>query len=248
MRGRFDLDEFLKSFLQGGTRTSPELLLVFLFGLLAVGLIGNLLYDLFLGQIALLSREAFYALLGIGAMIALAFVMWLRFLDSIHVASPSVNLSTMPQKMGLIWLMSPGSIALPLLAINHHLPTLQRLWVILAQDDDTTLAALQALRAHAAEKGWSFAIEPVWIDSPDLINTRRAVEDIFGKLAPHIGLDTAHIVADITGGFKTMTAGMVLACAFNSWTLEYIATDRLPIGDPIPGKQIVVQVDIGPHD
>lgn len=51
---------------------------------------------------------------------------------------------------------------------------------------------------------------------------RQLVDWIYQEDAPEMGLDESQIIADYTGGTKSMTAGVVLACTNPSRRLEYI--------------------------
>ena len=57
------------------------------------------------------------------------------------------------------------------------------------------------------------------------------------------GLEPGQVIADITGGTKPLTAGMLLAAITTNSALEYVESERDDQGRPIPGTLHVVLVD-----
>jgi hypothetical protein len=245
MKRRSGLSSFTEAMFNLSSQPTPELLAVFGAGLLAVTVFSNWLYDVLIGTLPTFAGATLRSL-GVTALLVLAaFLLWRRYLAGIQVASLVREQSEIAPHPGLIWTLSPGSIDAPLVAIQHHLPQLERLWLIVTEGDQATAAALEALRETVVDEGWTFAVEPVEIPTPDVRSTHAAVKQIYQERAAVVRLDPAEIVADITGGFKTMTAGVALACALNGWTLEYLASARNPDGSVKQGSQHLVRVDAG---
>lgn len=67
--------------------------------------------------------------------------------------------------------------------------------------------------------------DPMLLVLPDDIGSSyRAVNEIYMVAAPRLGLHPYQVIADITGGRATMTAGMILACAPRGYPLQYTST------------------------
>jgi hypothetical protein len=58
----------------------------------------------------------------------------------------------------------------------------------------------------------------------DIGPTYEAVNYVYTQAAPRAGLHPYQVIADITGGRATMTAGMILACAPRGYPLQYTST------------------------
>ncbi|MEL6354786.1 MAG: CRISPR-associated protein [Cyanobacteria bacterium J06627_28] len=65
-------------------------------------------------------------------------------------------------------------------------------------------------------------IEPKWVHDPNHI--RQLVDQLYSEAKQQAGLTSEHIIADYTGGTKSMTAGMVLACSEPERELQYWAS------------------------
>ncbi len=245
MKRSRDLMGFTEALLTLGSRPAPELLAVFAAGLLAVSLFSNWAYDVLTSGLVFRSAGTAWSLGATGLLLAVAFLLWQHYLAGLRVATLVEEQSTMEAYPGLVWVLSPGSIEAPMLAIQHHLPRLERLWVIITAGDEAVAATLEALHGEIAKAGWSFTTEIVEVPAPDMQATHAAVERIYRERVPGARLSPAETAADITGGLKPMSAGMALACALNGWPMEYLASDRTPSGEVRPGSQRLVQVEVG---
>lgn len=77
-------------------------------------------------------------------------------------------------------------------------------------------------------------------DADDPEETFVAVEEAYRRARKHHGLHSSQIIADFTGGTKSMTAGMVLGCTGPDRHLEYMKPRKyLPDGraDPEAGSE-----------
>jgi hypothetical protein len=81
---------------------------------------------------------------------------------------------------------------------------------------------------------------------PDLYNTQgcyQVVRKIFRQEAPDLMIPSQQVIADITGGTKPMTMGMIVACLEGDYPIEHVPTvyeGGKPKG-PLPPIQISVQ-------
>jgi len=149
-----------------------------------------------------------------------------------------------PQR-GLILLVSPGKLDVPLSAVRHHKARLERCWLLATSK---SLPAAQQLKDVIYQNWPAIQVhDPVelLVDPESLASTWGAVERIYSRLAPAAGLAENEIVADITGGQKPMTAGMTLACSSPNRKLQYMKTIRDENGDPQPGvAPQPIQIDL----
>ncbi len=80
---------------------------------------------------------------------------------------------------------------------------------------------------QANKRDISLLVPEEFVDDPNYI--QNLVQSIYAD-ALEKGLSESQIIADYTGGTKSMTAGMVIACADPNRHLEYIVqSDSLPI-------------------
>lgn len=121
------------------------------------------------------------------------------------------------QQKGLIVFSSPrgdpNKQAPAEAAIRYHLSTLQRCWIITGGKSSYT-AAIELIKKLVNEgyNGNIFAIKQMQsADADNPMRVYEAIEEVY-KERPE-GLSEGDIIADYTGGTKSMTAGMVLACA-----------------------------------
>jgi len=162
---------------------------------------------------------------------------------SLEIASSSVRPS-LPCK-GLIWLLGPGRFDHLMVAIRHHYSAekteyrLKHCWLIVAEDSCTE-RTLKTVCEKLIEEGLDIEIHPIRIRESTLEAVYCAVESIYLAEGAKYGLRPHEIVADITGGLKTMTAGMLLACLPFERPVEYVASSRDAEGNPIAGTQQVL--------
>ena len=71
----------------------------------------------------------------------------------------------------------------------------------------------------------SLVINPEDANDPNQI--RKIVEAIYQDAKENYDLDNSDIIADYTGGTKSMTAGLVLACASPDRRLQYVLSDYI---------------------
>lgn len=137
------------------------------------------------------------------------------------------------QQMGLIVLADASGDA-PRSAIEYCLPSLKHCWLLASRD---SLAATQALVAQYQDQVPNFYHgELGYLVDPDQIQaTYDTVVRIFDVEAPAAGLLPQDIVADISGGSKAMSAGVVLACLARDRDMQFLKTPRDVFGHEKPG-------------
>jgi hypothetical protein len=164
---------------------------------------------------------------------------------------------------GLIVLMSLQDAAARA-AILHHWRSgegkLQHCWIICG--GEKSLAAAEAMVNDLVGQGlprrmfyYGAAIADVtnprvmltlspderWAQDPNYI--RRLVEAIYQEAQMQYGLSEREMIADYTGGTKSMTAGVILACAKPTRRLQYWLSDYDENRQPVNSQMMEVVVD-----
>jgi len=86
-------------------------------------------------------------------------------------------------------------------------------------------------RAYAEENG--VTCYPLDLDQEyDANQCYHLVRSVFETRAKEVGLEREQVIADMTGGTKPMTAGMVLACTDLKMALQHVPTRFIGDGQP----------------
>lgn len=257
------LSRFIRRFLE------PERIpILFLIGVILLELVGSALYDWFRGRVGGPLLVVALAV-GIFLIILLAYVLYYLIKRILPWPRPQLRVDVPGGKMeprrGLIALVSQGRLShIPATAaIQYHYDAngkLEHCWLVASKKPEqepqwetkpgqepiqSSFRNAQELKGRYEAELATMEVEMVEeADNPEEVF--RAVQDIYGRAA-EVGLDEQDIVADFTGGTKSMTAGMVLACTSLNRDLEFMKPRRyLPDGraDPKAGSDPKF-VDIG---
>jgi hypothetical protein len=241
MRKQKEILNFLKAFLHVAELT-PEFIGVIILGLFAVNLSGSLVFELLTDPRRELIRP-FLALVLITALAVFLYHRNRRRYRSLHVAFDETRLA--PTRAGIIWLFGPARFDHLLFALEHHHKEGGALhcWLVM-QNTQAVKKNYSEFLKHLNEKGLNTQVHPVYITQPEAGEAYHAVRKILEEEAPKMGLKPEDVIADITGGFKPLTAGMILAALTVGCDLEYVETERTPEGEPIPGTLRVVVIDL----
>jgi hypothetical protein len=242
------LKPFLWRLLTLGTGESPWLIVAFVLGVVAVGVLSNFIFSVAFDLTAFVPDKILRTLGVIGACVLLAYAAYrydLRQAWRIQkiTETPDEHNRAQPH-VGLILLLSLGGIDLPLFAIRwHHVEggALRHCWVLISPDAD---AAYERLAARVAEVGYEVELHPVKLLGKTIEATYQAIDKIYNTEAAQAGMHADQLIADLTGGLKTMTAGMVMACLPHGRQLEYIESDRDAKGDVIKDSQRAIKVGV----
>jgi hypothetical protein len=235
--------EFLDVLLRGAG-PSLELLVAFALGLLVVGLLGDVAYDLLTApaeSLPVIWRPVVAA--GVLTAVAYGFYRWdRRRRRTVDVAIDESRLA--PAHRGLVWLFGPGDFDHLLFALDHHRAGGggDHCWLVL-QDIEPVQEAFGRLSQHLSEQAIPTRLHPVYIPALDVEAAYGAVRAVFEREAAEEGLAPGDVIADVTGGTKPLTAGMVLAALTTGGALEYVESERDTDGRPIPQTLRVVLVD-----
>jgi len=143
------------------------------------------------------------------------------------------------KKPGLILLVGPVKASAPA-AIDYHLPTLQHCWLIATENSIPTSQQLvneyQKIIFHWGEG---------YIVAPDKIKpSYDVISHILDTEIAKTGLRVADIIADITGGMKPMSAGIVLGCVDHQLDMQYMKSLRDEKGEVVVGETVPIKVGI----
>jgi hypothetical protein len=128
-----------------------------------------------------------------------------------------LNLQPPPPCQGLILLVSPLRANEPLhalsayQAINYHRPPLRRCWLIATTGATGSESTAEALAQHFRHYRLDCTVHTI-ANGADAAETLTLVAALYAQIAQAATFAQADVIADITGGTKPMTAGMVLAC------------------------------------
>ena len=249
MRRRNDFLDFLIILLRGGG-PSAWLLAAFALGLLVVGILADLLFGLLLAPAETWpgAWRPFVAAVGLTALAYLLYCVDRR--RKPRLGSNVDESRFAPPHPGLIWLFGPGGFDHLLFALRRHVAGGggAHCWLVM-QNSPPVLAAANELSQKVVDEGLPTRLHRVYIDRLEVEPAREAVRTILERRAAEVGLAPEQVIADITGGTKPLTAGMVLAALTTqspsgAVELEYVESDRDDQGRPIPGAQRAVLVDI----
>lgn len=236
--------EFLDVLLRGAG-PSLELLGAFGMGLLVVGILSDLAYDLLTAP-ATSWRVAWRPVVATVFLIILAYLLYRRDQRRRQgVVQAVVNESQLaPPHAGLIWLFGPGRFEHLLFALEHHQKGggAEHCWLVM-QDVMPVRDTFGQLSQEVLERGMATRLHPVYMQRLDMQAAYQAVRLVFEREAGEEGLRSDQVIADITGGIKPLTAGMVLATLTCGGALEYVESERDADGRPIPGTLRVVLSD-----
>jgi hypothetical protein len=153
-----------------------------------------------------------------------------------HELGPIADLPNPQKHRGLIFLFSREETLRE--AIQHHQPGLKHCWLLVTPEMQGR--ATSTMR-HFSDL--SFALHPL-SDRYDSQACYQTVLDIYQREAPRLGIPSGQVIADITGGTKPMTMGMIVACLEGDYPIEHVPTAFDAAGQPtgpLPPIQIRVQ-------
>jgi len=146
-----------------------------------------------------------------------------------------------PQKhRGLIFLFSREETLRE--AIRHHQPVLEHCWLLVTPEMQD--AASQVM-SHFPDLRFTIHSLSNRYDSQACYQT---VRDIYRQEAPRLSIPPEQVIADITGGTKPMTLGMIASCLEGDSPIEHVPTAFDAAGrptGPLPPIQIAMQSSVG---
>jgi hypothetical protein len=161
------------------------------------------------------------ALLAIGIVLTLAFANLFSYRWRRQIAAGQRLIGERPhpaKRLGLIVMVTRAPTMHQ--AVDYHLPALKHLWLIVTPKMRDLAAEL---RTYAEERGVTcYAMDLT--QEYDANQCYHVIHRVVQTLAAELQLGQADIIADMTGGTKPMTAGMVLACTDYGIALQHVPT------------------------
>jgi hypothetical protein len=193
--------------------------------------------------VQLLSAGQLIALAAILALYLAGYVLYRldqRQARSAHTTFDESRLA--PPHQGVIWIFGPGSFDHLLFALRHHVEGGggQHCWLIMQKENRAVEAQFVDLERRLQEEGLPTILHPERIQDVDAQSAYRAVRSIYEEKATKAGVPADQLIADITGGLKPLTAGMVLAAMTTGLKLEYVESERDIHGEPRPNLHVVL--------
>lgn len=238
-----------KSLIQVLFEPRTETIVGFVAGLLFFGLLTNLLYQLLLGDIPSL-RSLLTILLASAVLFSVAYVSyqsWVRKAGRIAF-SLEEDTPAPPQRRGLIWILTPSGTQHTMAAIRHHYGDgtqfnhLRHCWLIQQRNNAKVTQERHILETQLQAENIKLELHTVNIDGLSVSATYAALLHIVEEQLTAEGLSSSQVVADITGGTKPMTAGLIFGALSTDTLLEYVETERDAAGNPRPETARVVFV------
>jgi len=158
-----------------------------------------------------------YSVVAAALVLILIFLQWLAGRRMRRFRRIRVTTASVQPRRGLIVLVSVGPPPTAAEeAIRAHLERLEYCWLIVGPGEGEGSPqenAKRIIREYSQYKGRQIHFKQEELNNPD---NPEAVYYLVQRIyteARDYGLSEADLIADYTGGTKSMTAGMVLACA-----------------------------------
>ena len=221
------------------TFLSPERSIIrYVVGTAALTVVIQAIYDGLTARFNLLGA----ALLGAILVAAVLFMLWL---DARRARPPELDARIEPSQphLGLILMVSPNNTEVPLQLIEHHASILQQLWLVSTEDSLETADKLVGIVHSAWPEVIVHPTDEFLVDTKDPRSTWETIRRIY----EHSDLPSEAIIADITGGNKTMTAGMSIACISPARDMQYLYTPKRKPDGTLPPSPYSVPIQISTH-
>jgi hypothetical protein len=192
---------------------TPEALVPFFFGAIALGIVGNAAYDGLLGVFGGSMRTIGMIAGGsIAVMIGCALV-FARVVNRVRQRPPLPGKSKPTPRKGLIVLVSnPVSLKK---AVDYHAGTLEHCWfVVSAQSRPKAEPIEQSLQSQNKATHWVM-VDDVY----DPIEIRNKISGIYDRLPE--GISEPDVILDFTGMTSVASVGSVLACLNSARPIQY---------------------------
>jgi hypothetical protein len=222
---------------------SSEMLGAFILGVLVVGLLGDLCYELLTGAVLKWQTIGSIVLVS-GLMTGAGYGLYRRAQRQTRIEISVDESQLAPGRRGVIWLFGPNYDHL-LTALRHHRDQdgAEHCWLILQDAPALRIARNNFLEA-LAEEDLETKIHSYFIQTLDTRSAYEAVRTIIRRELAEASLTPDEVIADLTSGIKPLTAGMVLAALTEGVELEYVQSQRDEQGYVIDGTQEVILLDM----
>jgi hypothetical protein len=236
-----------------GSGATTWRIVAFVLGVLGFGILANLFFTIAYDANNLSPDRVLRVVAAIVLFFALAYLAALydlRLARQMRQASPAINEAEIAERhAGLICLLSL-QFQPCFIAIKHHCSAqvggepLRHCWVLITPEAERQ-GIYEQLKARVADEArFNLTLHPIYLANETIEVTYREVRDIYALRAVEQQLKPSQIMADLTGGTKTMTAGLVMACRDHGYALEYIRSQFGPDGRRIEDTGTVIKVGV----
>lgn len=168
--------------------------------------------------------------------------------SSVHKSKKGLIVSVSPPRPDIDWsaeIPTTSNLHTLLTAIKAHGSSLEHIWLLGTADPEQGKGSgsiFEPLTEYILRNQESLGIEkkveihhlepiPMNYDTQVTECARRAVDEVFDHAADY-GLKQRDIIADCTGGTKSMTLGVILACLEEDRDIQLIGSEYKPDGWP----------------
>jgi hypothetical protein len=231
----------------GHTFGVRDYLLLFLIGIAIAGMFGNLCYEIFhdLTDWKNLWKQWVSVSVSIVVLVVVAYLLLTKYyvpklererrkrLE--EALRPDREQAMNFKYRGIIWLLSPDRKSLKFARhaiVTHAIAErpLEYCWVIYGTQKEKIKAELKQRFSDLKKEIEDFCGKKVKILNYEIERATaehifEAVTKIYREEIPKYGLNASQVISDITGGFASMSAGMMLACSLLKADVEYIEVE-----------------------
>src|SRR5712691_1563995 len=193
--------------------TTPQSLLTFLIGGIALGVLGNAVYQVLTNwfgannsAMAGIISGAFLVLVGVAVMLG-------HLAHRLRPAPPLPDKQTPHKRRGLIILISNEKTARK--ALDWHQETLEWCWLVCSAQSMPLATQFEAELQAQGKRAKLVLINDVY----DPLECRNQVDAIYTQLPA--GLSPSDVILDFTGMTSMASVGSVLACLDEQRSLQY---------------------------
>lgn len=195
---------------------SPDLLIPFIFGAVALGVLGNAVFTLLTNWLS--SENSALIRISIGAFLSIILFGWLlrKFLYRRQLSTFSIGKKKPEQRKGLILLVSNFLTASA--AIETHKELLSKCWLICS---DTSEKIGNELRNEFENDSTEFEVISIGdLEVFDPVIVKNKVDEVYSNLPDYFS--EQDIILDFTGMTAVASVGAVLACIGKNRPMQYI--------------------------
>ena len=128
-----------------------------------------------------------------------------------------------------------------IVAAEHHAGTLRHCWVVCSPQVRGDFAHAAALISALAPGTECHAVNLE--NQNSILDVQQKIKDVYASFGPDVGLEPDEIIADITGGQSSMSAGMALATRGYGRAIEYLRQDAPLVQRDTKGNEIALSRD-----
>ncbi len=195
---------------------SPDLLLPFIFGAVALGVLGNAVFTLLTNQFS--SNDSALVKISIGALLSIILLGWIlrKVLYRRQIETFSIGKKKPHQRKGLILLVS--NILTARTAIELHRDLLTNCWLICSESSEKIGEELQAQYENESTRFDIIPIKDFDVFDPKIL--QKEVENIYSNVPEFF--TEQDIILDFTGMTAVASVGSVLACVGKNRPMQYV--------------------------